>query len=179
MNRIPAYAGQVVVYAALAMLLGTLSQAPAYRHFPEGQALIKLSFTHGAGRKSACRRRTAEELAKLAPNMRKKVLCPRERLPVVVELDVDARTAYRAVLPPTGLSGDGPSRTYTRISVPAGMHDLVMRLRDSAREEGFDYQRNMRVDLAPGQSVAIDFRSEAGGFILKGAAPGYRPRPGG
>ena len=35
-----------------------------------GEALVKLSFQHAGQRKEACRERSAEELAKLAPNMR-------------------------------------------------------------------------------------------------------------
>jgi hypothetical protein len=87
-------------------------------------ALIKLSFAHGA-QKEDCRPRTAEELAKLPPNMRRPMVCARERLPVAVELLLDGAPLYQAVLPPTGLAGDGPSRAYQRFAVPPGQHELT------------------------------------------------------
>jgi len=167
MNRIVAYVGQGLVYGGFAVLLGYFSQAPVYSHFPPDMSLIKVSFAHGAQRKVPCRKRTAEELAKLAPNMRKAMLCSRERLPVTIELSVDGQVVLAETLPPTGLSRDGPSRLYRRIPVPAGVHLLDMRLRDSARETGFDYERSERVTLAPAQNLAIGFHTETGGFFLK------------
>ena len=44
-------------------------------------AQIRLSFVHGGDRAEPCRRRTREELEKLAPNMRKPLECSRRRLP--------------------------------------------------------------------------------------------------
>lgn len=158
--------GQGATYLVLALGIGYFSDRPAYTHFPPDEALIKLSFAHGA-KKEDCRRRTPEELAELPPNMRRPMVCSRERLPVTVELLLDGEPLYQAVLPPTGLAGDGPSRTYRRFAVPAGHHELTARLRDSDRAEGFDYERTATVELAAGQSLAIDFRPEMGGFVLR------------
>ena len=160
------YLGQAAVYLLLALGIGYFSDRPAHTHFPPDMALIKLSFAHGA-RKEDCRRRTDEELAKLPPNMRRPMVCARERLPVGVELLLDGEPLYQAVLPPTGLAGDGPSRAYQRFPVPPGRHELTARLRDTDRAEGFDYERTVVVDLAPAQSLAIDFRGEMGGFIFR------------
>jgi hypothetical protein len=99
--------------------------------------------------------------------MRKAVECPRERLPVTVELDLDGEPLYAETLPPTGLSGDGPSRAYQRFVVPPGRHRLVARMRDTARTEGFDHIHETDIDLRPGQSLAIDFNPVAGTFILE------------
>jgi hypothetical protein len=160
------YLGQGAVYLLLALGIGYFSDRPAYTHFPPDMALIKLSFAHGA-QKEDCRRRTDEELARLPPNMRRPMVCARERLPVAVELLLDGESLYQAVLPPTGLAGDGPSRTYQRFVVPPGRHEVTARLRDTARTDGFDYERTVEVDLAPAQSLAIDFRGEMGGFIFR------------
>jgi hypothetical protein len=43
------------------------------------EALIKLSFVHHGQRVAECRPYTADELAKLAPNMRAPLKCGRER----------------------------------------------------------------------------------------------------
>jgi hypothetical protein len=161
-----AYVGQGAVYVLLALGIAYFSDRPAYTSFPAEMALLKLSFAHGA-QKGECRRRTADELAKLAPNMRRPTACSRERLPVTVELLLDGKPLYQAVLPPSGLAGDGPSRVYQRFAVPAGRHALIARLRDSDRRDGFDYERTATIELAPAQSVAIDFRSEMGGFVFR------------
>jgi hypothetical protein len=162
------YLGQAVCYAAVALLFGYFSSAPAYAPVPPDQALIKLSFVHGAQqRRGDCRRLSPEELAKLAPNMRKATECPRERLPVTVELELDDELLYAATLPPTGLSGDGPSRAYQRFVVPPGQHRLVARLRDTARTEGLDHVRETGIELRPGQSLAVDFNPVAGNFKLE------------
>ncbi len=161
------YLAQGAVYAVVAALLGYFSAAPAYQHFPKDKAMIKLAFAHGGSRKGGCRRRTREELAKLPPNMRRPMDCPRRRVPVYVELELDGAPLYRASLPPTGLSGDGPSRVYERFTVSPGRHRLVMRLRDSERDRGFDYERVAEIELRPGQNLAVDFRADAGGFVLK------------
>ena len=167
MNQALKYLGQGVFYVAIGALIGYFANAPSYSRVPEDHALIKLSFSHGAGHKGDCRKRTREELAKLAPNMRKAMDCPRERLPVVVEFDLDGKTVYSDVLPPTGLSGDGPARAYERFVVPAGSHRLAARLRDTDRVEGFDYVTEREVDLAAGQSLAIDFDAVGGGFRIE------------
>jgi hypothetical protein len=160
-------AGQFLLMTALAALAAAFSDWPAYRQIPADAAVVKLSFTHGADRSAECRRRTAEELAKLPPNMRRPMDCPRERRAVDTELSLDGRTIYAASLRPSGLSRDGPSQVYKRFSVPAGEHTIVARLRDTPRPEGFDYERTLTVMLQPGQSLAIDFRPELGGFVFR------------
>ena len=166
MARPLGYVGQGAVYLLLALGIGYFSDRPAHTHFPPDMALIKLSFAHGAN-KEECRRRTDEELARLPANMRRPLVCSRERLPVIVELLLDGEPLYHAVLPPTGLAGDGPSRAYQRFAVTPGRHELSAGLRDTDRGQGFDYERTEVVELAPGQSLAIDFRPELGGFVFR------------
>lgn len=161
------YGGQAVVYLVLALILGYFSDRPGYTHFPPDMALIKLALVHGAARREPCRQLSPEELAELPANMRRAQKCTRERLPVLIELSLDGEVLYRASLPPTGLASDGPSRAYERFAVPPGRHELVARLRDSRREEGFDYEEHIEVELEPEQSLAIAFRAETGGFIFR------------
>ncbi len=144
------YLGQVLFFAAVALVIGYFSASPPYARVPPAEALIKLSFAHGAEKKGECRKLSQEELAKLAPNMRRPTICPRERLPVDIEVVIDGAVAYAARLPPTGLSGDGPSRTYERFVVPAGEHDLILRLRDSDRADGFRLYNGATGELGRG-----------------------------
>ena len=167
MNIVLRYAGQALVYVLFAAFLGYFASAPRYTHFPPDQALIKLSLAHGAKHKGGCRRFTQAELQELAPNMRRPMDCPRQRLPVFIELAIDGETRYSASVPPTGLSGDGPSRIYQRFIVSPGKHAIVARLRDSDRSEGFDYQKTSEIELTARQSLAIDFRQEMGGFLFR------------
>jgi len=149
-----------VIIAAVAVL----SAWPSYRAIPTGTGLLKLSFSHGGERN--CRELSDAELSKLPPNMRRTEVCDRERLPIVVELDLDGETVYRASLPPSGIAGDGPSRVYERFVLPAGEHDVTVRLRDTTRSEGFDHTAQRRFSLAAEQNFAIDFSPVAGGFIF-------------
>lgn len=161
------YLGQVLFFGALALLIAVFSASPQYARVAPQDALIKLSFAHGAAKKGECRKLSSEDLSKLAPNMRRGTICPRERLPVDVEMLLDGTTVYAERLPPAGLSGDGPSRTYQRFIVPAGQHNLLLRLRDTDRSEGFDYQMERTVRLVAGQNLAIDFVPAEGGFRLE------------
>jgi hypothetical protein len=159
-------AGQGACYLAFVALIAFGTSA-TFTHFPPDRALIKLSFTHGAARPTDCRRLTAEEPAKLPPNMRRPVECARGRLPVFAELIVDGTTLLSASPPPTGLSHDGPSRIYRSFITTPGRHRLVLRLRDTPRTSGFDYSREAEIDLAPQQNFVIDFRPEGDGFIFR------------
>ena len=69
MRTVARYVAQALLYAAFAAVIGYFSTSPAYVHLPQGDALLKVSLTHAGVRKNACRERSAEELAKLAPNM--------------------------------------------------------------------------------------------------------------
>ena len=167
MTRALRYLGQAVLYGLVAILFGYLSANPSYTHFPPDQAMVRLSFVHGAERKGECRQLSAEEIADMPPNMRVPAICPRERLPVTVELELDGARLYSAELAPTGLNSDGPSRAYQSFAVEPGPHPLTARLRDSARADGFDYDTATDVDLAPGQHFVIDFRADLGGFVFR------------
>ena len=166
-NRMARWIAQAVVYAGVVAVIGYFASAPAYRHFPEDRALIKMTFTHGGKYRGGCRRRSAEELQEIAPNMRKKFDCPRDRVPVVVELDIDGAPLYRATLPPSGLHGDGPSIMYEAFSVPAGNHKVEVRLRDTDRAQGFDYVARRSFNLEAKRLLVIQFRAEAGGIVFR------------
>jgi hypothetical protein len=159
--------GQFVVIAALFAGVAWLSDRPTYRQIPEGTGVMMLSFVHSADRRGECRRLSPEEIAKLPPNMRRVQDCPRVRRPIYVELDLDGRNVYRASLPPTGIAGDGPSRVYQRFVLPARKYDIAVRMRDTARAEGFDHERHDKIDFAPDQLFVIDYRPESGEFIFR------------
>lgn len=161
------YVGQFIVIALLFAGVFKLSDWPVYRQIPKDSGILMLTFVHGADRKAECRPMTAEELAKLPPNMRRGDVCPRGRRPIYVELDIDGKNVYRQSLPPTGIAGDGQSKVYERFVLPAGQYDVAVRMRDTPRAEGFDHQRSERVTMTPDQMLVIDFRPQNNEFIFR------------
>ncbi len=159
--------GQALFYILVASAVGYLSSRPLYAGLAKDAAQIKLSFSHGAAHREACRKLSYEEIIKLKGSERRPSTCTRQRLSVHAQLLIDGRTIYDAVLQPTGLWGDGPARTYQKFLVPAGRHTVEARMRDSVREQGFDYENRATLDLRPGQSLAVDFRADSGGFTFR------------
>lgn len=159
-------AGQAVAYGLFALTIAWFSSHPPYQRMTPGSGVLKLSLTHAGQRKDACHARTPEELAKLAPNMRAKQSCQRERQPVMVELDIDGQTVFSQSAAPAGLSKDGASRFYSRFTIPAGEHRIRARLRDSARTEGFDREEEVVVMLEPRQIFVVDYAGDEGRFIF-------------
>jgi len=159
-------AAQLALYVPLMALIGYFSTQPRFSILGEGEALLRLSFIHAAERKQACRQRSAEELARLAPNMRAAQDCPRERAPLLVELEVDGKVVLRREVPPSGLKRDGNATVYHRLPVPAGKHRVVARLRDRASGD-FNYTKEETVELAPGRVLLIDFVAARGGFVFR------------
>lgn len=195
-EKILRYTGQGLFYGLFVTVIGYFSVAPAYVHFPAGQALIKVSFSHAGQPLEECRVRTAEELAALPPNMRVPMLCGRERSPLAFELELDGKPIYRAELPPRGFSRDGASTVYQRFPIAAGQHHLRARLKDysvgsrigppkagpergearggpqgggenSVRVSDFNYTNEADVTVVPGQVLVVDFNPRAGGFVFK------------
>ena len=107
---------QLALYAGFAVVVATFSAYPPYARVDPGNAVVKLSFSHAGAHREACRTLSSQELAALAPNMRSGVDCPRERVPVTVELDIDGERVYHAALPPSGLAGDGQLPRCTNVS---------------------------------------------------------------
>ena len=108
------------------------------------------------------------DLAKLAPNMRVKMDCPRERSTLKVELDMDGRPLYRIDAPPAGLQRDGAATVYRRLAIPAGRHQFHVRLADGP-DGAFRFTGESVVDLAPGQVLIVDFASDGSGFVFRQA----------
>ena len=162
-----AWAGQMLLYALFAAVIGVFSQWPVYHHLPTDQALIKVSFTHTGKPVADCQKQSDAELAKLPPNMRAPMKCPRERSPVTVEVDIGGAPALRRTAEPSGLSRDGASALYQRLVVPVGEQRIAVRLNDDARQAGFTHQREATVRLAPAQVLVIDFDATRGGITLQ------------
>ena len=170
-----AWGGQLLLYAFFAAVIGLFSRWPVYQHLAPDRALLKLSFSHAGQPVGDCRPLDAAEMARLPPNMRAPLKCPRERSAVTMEVDVDGVPVLRRSAAPSGLARDGASSLYQRLEVPAGARRVAVRLSDDARRAGFGYQREGVVTLAPGEVLVVDFDAESGGITFETAA-GLLPR---
>lgn len=158
---------QVIAYSAFAALIGYFASLPNYQYGDAAAATVKVSLSHAAERVKPCVKLTPEEIAELAMNMRRTEVCERERLPVVLEMDIDGRPVLRLEAPPSGLWGDGPAYVYERLDVSPGPHVLSVRLRDTARQGGWDYSREEEVEFVTGRYFTVTFKAEMGGFSFR------------
>jgi len=156
------YAGQAGLYLLFAVVIGTLSTWPSYRLLEPDQGLLRLSFSHPGKISTDCRTRSAEELAKLQPQMRSAQDCQRERSPVMVRVELDGRVVVDQSFAPAGLSRDGASSGYRRLPIAVGSHRLKVHVRDDMRAGAPTYERESTIDVKAGQIVLIDFKPEQG-----------------
>lgn len=159
------FVAQLVLYVPLMAILAYFSTEPRFSVVAPDEALVRVSFIHATQRRQACRERTPEELAKLAPNMRAALDCPRERSPMLVEVELDGKLLLRREVQPSGLRRDGNAVVYERMALPAGRHRIVARLRDRA-EGDFNFMKDETVELAGRQTLIIDFNAAKGGFAF-------------
>lgn len=165
MSALPWMLARFAVLTLIFMGAAALSDWPPHRSLPEGVGMLTLSFGHGADRSANCRPATPEELEKLPPNMRRPEICPRERPPIRVELDIDGAPAFAADVPPSGIGRDGPSRVHQRFVLPAGDYGIAVRMRDRPGEE-FSWRGTQTIHIDPADHRVIDFRASAGGFVF-------------
>ncbi len=161
------YGGQAILYILFAAFIGYFSTAPAYQHLPPDQALLRLSFRAPGQLTTDCRPRSPEELAKMSPQLRAQMDCPRERSPVHVRVDLDGKLVLDETFAPAGLRRDGAASGYRRQPIPAGEHLLRVQVNDSVRVKGFNHEAERRIKLAPGQVVLIDFVPDQGGVVIR------------
>ncbi len=158
---------QAFTYAMFAVCIGLLSAWPSYDYAAADRAMLKLSLSHATARTEPCVRLTPQEIAELAPNMRRPERCGRERLPLGVELEIDGELVLRLEAPPSGLWNDGPASVYERLAVDPGAHEVTVRLRDSARSSGWDYSHSEEVRFERGRYFTVTFKAETGGFRFR------------
>lgn len=167
MIRLLRYLLQAIAYGAFALVVGYLSFWPRYEYAAPDMATIKLSLSHAAQRVEPCVQLTPQEIAELAPNMRRTQACERQRLPLVLQLMIDDEVVIDLEAAPSGLWKDGPASIYERFDLSPGRHRITARLRDTARTVGWDYTHTEEVALDAGRYLTITFRPETGGFAIR------------
>jgi len=167
MPEILRYPLQALNYSVFMLLVWYFSAAPPYTQLTPEQAVVTVAFAHAGERREDCRELSGEELARLPPNMRAPMECPRERSPVTVELLLDGKPLLREVAQPPGLYNDLGIDIYRSAKVPAGEHTLAVRMNDNVRVEGPTYTHEEKVNLEPGQLLVVNFNSETGRFYIQ------------
>ena len=167
MAEVLKYLRQIPAYAGLAVFIGYYATMPPYRYSEPGVAVIKLSLSHAADRVVPCVQLTPEQIAEFAANMRRTEACERARLPLVLEMDIDGERMYSLIAEPSGLWGDGAASIYERFNVDPGPHTVSVRMRDTARTEGWDYERSGDIVLEPGRYFTVTFSATTEGFDFR------------
>jgi hypothetical protein len=158
---------QGLSYAAFGAIVGYLSFWPRYQYASPDLAAVKLSLSHATERVVPCVQLTPQEIADLPPNMRRTQSCERQRLPLVLQLEVNGEIAYALEAAPSGLWEDGPASVYERFELAPGSHSITVRMRDSAQADAWDYTHTEDVVLEAGRYLTITFRAENGGFSFR------------
>ena len=161
------YPLQAVNYGVFMLLVWYFSAAPAYTHLTPDQAVITMAFSHAGVRIEECHTLSQEELARLPPNMRAPVDCPRERSPVTVDLLLDDKPIIGKVFHPPGLYNDLGIDVYVSAKVPAGEHKLTVGMNDSVHVQGHTHTDERTVSLKPAQLLVVNFDSETGKFFYQ------------
>jgi len=160
MLKIWQYGLQTLNYLAFMAVVGYFSNSPAYQQLTENEALVALAFGHSGQPVSACVYKTPEELAKLPPNLRVPMVCPRERSPIDIEMSLDEEVVFKETFEPPGFSRDGGIDVYHRFKLPAGQHQLKLKLKDSIQVDDYNYVHEQVIDLKPHQVLVISFKHE-------------------
>lgn len=161
------WVGQVVLYSLFAAFIGYFAAQPSIALLPPAHGLLRLSFSHPGQFSTACRQRSAEELAKLPPQLRQPQDCARARSPVQVRIEMDGKLLIDQSFRPAGLSKDGASSGYWRTPLEVGTHQLRVQFRDDQRPGAPVYERAARVDVREGQIVLIDFKPKQDGVTIQ------------
>ncbi len=167
MSKVIQIIGQIVLYGLFMAVVGYLSTSPSYNHMATDTSLIKISLAHTSEPNGECVKQTPEQLAKLPPNMQMPVVCPRERSPIFLELELDGEVVHSETIMPSGLHRDAAGYTYQKIKVPSGRHRLGVKMRDSVDSDEFDYIAEEDIDMSPAEIVVVDFDAKHGKFIFE------------
>jgi len=162
------------ILALPVVFVSLLSEAP-YPFFKQDTSQLILSLKHptrrveecdelGFLREEALRYKKERERTQGVRMELKKTGCSRERFPLYIEMDVDGVKKVSRYYQPTGWSKDGPSFVYEKVLLEPGSHKVLIGMRDSGVEGGFDYTFEKGFELEPGRVVVIDFDK---GFYIR------------
>ncbi|MBF0184765.1 MAG: hypothetical protein HQM06_10310 [Magnetococcales bacterium] len=166
MNSAFRYLMQGVFYAAFCGVVYYFSTSPRYQYLDADKSEIMVAFKHPTKRKEVCHERTAEELQKLPPNMRRPQDCPRERADLSIRFSLDGKEVANKSFVSPGIHRDGSVFVYAKFFIPAGEHRFKVEMRDSV-QEGYDFTLEQPITFKPGQMLLVSFDENTDKFTLK------------
>ena len=165
-NKFVRYSLQAVNYTIFMALIWYFATSPSVRVIEDDEAMITVAFAHAGETRAKCRKLSQEELMKLPPNMRKPEDCPRERSPIIIEAMLDGKAIYSKTMMPPGIFNDGSVNIFYSSKVPAGKHMFEIKMDDSVRKQGFNYQLMQDINIKPAQILLVEFEPLKG-FVIK------------
>lgn len=165
MTRVVRLISQLLLYGTFAVLLAYLSVRPTYQYAAPDTAVLKMALSHATERIVPCVQLTPEEIA--AQSDSRPAMCERGRWPLTIELEIDGVSIASFSAQPSGIWRDGPASVYERYDVAPGRHRVSARIRDTGREQGWDYTFSDEVDFVAGRYSTLTFRAETGGFSFR------------
>lgn len=165
-NKFVRYSLQAINYSVFMALIWYFSSEPPFHQLGKDEAILTIAFSHAGEIKEPCRKRSAEELSALPPNMRAPMDCSRERSPLVIEALLDKLPIYTKTAEAPGLFKDSGVDIYHITKVSAGKHHLEIKMDDSVQRQGFNHVFEQDVTIEPAQILLVDF-IDGEGFIVK------------
>ena len=151
----------------------------SYSFYKPGEAALKVAFKHIGRRIADCSeadlirtegeryRKLLKDTRQVQMNIAKLANCPRERYPVVVEIDLDGRNILKKAYSPTGFKKDMASYVYEEFLIEPGTHTLSARLYDRGLDGGPNYTLEEKVDIKPAEIKLIRVDDKLNKMLLE------------
>lgn len=161
-----------VVSAAGLLVLAAASQVP-YAHEAADGAELRLSWRARSAQVEACRRRSAEELARLPVHMRQELVCERGVAPYRLVVAIDADTVVDRVITAAGARRDRPLFVYETIPRAPGTYRLTVAFTrqtpaasgragtDDRRSAPAHLEFTRTITLSPGRAALVTYDENA------------------
>lgn len=155
-REVRVWIGGCVLWGTIALCVGIMSDA-RLQVLPDEMTEMQLVIRYSGKLLGECQAVSGVEMEELAPNMRRAMVCPREKSPVYAELRIGGKLYFRDTIMPSGLHNDGVVAAYAQIPVRTGTAMVSLRVRDDRRVEGFTHTFEQPVELGVDSVVTIHF----------------------
>ncbi len=167
--------GGLVAVATTAALVG-VSQVPWTASAGDGGEL-RLAWRWRSERVERCRRRSAEELARLPVHMRKAEVCERGLRPYALRVTVDGRSAALDTVRAAGAEADRPLSVFRRLPLAPGRYSVSVSFEavavgsDTSRSATRTMGLDTTVVIAPRRVVLVTLDEDTGRLVIRTAPP--------
>ena len=156
----PSVAVQAVLFIGLTAFVGYFSDRPVHSALPADQSELKLVIRHSGKLMGECHQMSTADLDKLAPNMRKPMVCPREKSPLSVELSLNDSVRFSGEVQPSGIHNDGVLALYRMFPVSTGDVVVQLRIKDDIRQDDYTHTFRETMSVDPSSIVVLRFDDE-------------------